>query len=144
MSSVQVFNNVQKTLFFYGRKDQMVFLSKYPIQYPFHVLHFVGIEWERDQLMYQERMFNVGENVNSFDVFDDSPIVLLKEIKNLRIHYYVWDSLVSRYEWKDEINTFGGDELPILVNIEFSYGQKHRQFIFRRFLNEFYKNIPKI
>jgi len=144
MSAVLVFNNINKTLFFYGERDSMVFLSKSPIYYPLHVLHFVGLEWENDQLNYKEKIFNIGENVNSFDVFDESPFVLLKDIKNLEIHYYVWDSLANRFEWKSGINTFDGDELPSRVMFEFSYAQKIHKFIFNRFLYEYNKNIPKI
>jgi hypothetical protein len=112
MSSVQVFYNIKKTYFFLGEKNKMVFLSKRPLYYPLYVLHFVCVEFKNAQLNYKEKIFNSGEKLNSFDIFDEPSIVLLKDIKNFEIQYYVWDSLVNRHEWKREINSFSGDQLP--------------------------------
>ena len=143
MSAVEVFNSRNRTPFFFGDDDEMVFISKHPLVFPYRVPHVVGLRLHIDRLEYLEAFLDVRQNFLSFDILRGEPHVLMRDIRRVDISYLVWDDLLKREEWKRAVNTFEGDGLPSQILLEISTKTGEERMLFRRQIFDTYDEIPE-
>jgi prepilin-type N-terminal cleavage/methylation domain-containing protein len=143
MSAVEIFNNRNRTPLFFGDGDEMVFISKHPLMFPYRVPHLVKVFLHLDRLEYLEAPLDVRQNFISFDVLRGEPQVLLNDIRRLSLSYLVWDPLLKREEWKATVNSFEGDGLPRQVLLEFTRNGRDERMVFVRRIHDSYDEIPE-
>lgn len=143
-SSVTIFNNRNRSNYFLGEKHKVVFLSKNPLISPFHSLFFIDVKFDKNKIYYKEQKFNGEPKVNSFDVLEDeNPYILFDDVDNLEFKYFSRDYVEKRNIWKDNINSFEKDSLPLRVKMSLKYKKKEYEFIFNIIIKDQYEEIPK-
>jgi hypothetical protein len=121
-----------------------VFLSKNPLISPFHSLFFIDVKFDKNKIYYKEQKFNGEPKVNSFDVLEDEKAyVLFDDVDNLEFKYFSRDYVEKKNIWKDNINSFEKDSLPLRVKMNLKYKKKEYEFIFNIVIKDQYEEIPK-
>jgi prepilin-type N-terminal cleavage/methylation domain-containing protein len=137
MSSVIVNNNIKKSYYFLGQKHEITFVSKSPVIFPYYVPHFVNLRINEGKFEYKEKIFlESGIKPVSFDFDDATHEVLLEDIRNGEISYYILDSRDNNYIWVKQVDTFKDDPMPIKVKFTFSIENRDYEMLFNRFINE--------
>jgi len=136
-SSIQVFNNISISSFFWGNREEMIFISRHPLFYPYRIPHYVNVAFHQNRLEYREKIFlQPAKKAVNFDFSDSPRDILLKDVSQYNISYWVEHPDTGKIKWKHNVNTFEGDQIPGKIKISFTFGRKHYQFVFRGFIND--------
>lgn len=144
MSAVTVFNNRENALYFLGGSDGVIFLSREPLIYPYGGLHFIELRYEKGVLMYREKPFREedGKQV-TFEALRDEPFsVLLDDVDVAAFQYYMWDGRRRRFLWRDRVNTYDKDVLPLRVALRVRYGAKDYDLLFEKVIKDKDEQYP--
>jgi hypothetical protein len=145
MSSFTVFNNREEIPFFRGTPYGVVFLSRAPLIFPYGGIHFIELVFDKNKIWYREKMFRVPEEQNfvSFDQLKDQPFYpLLENITTAEFQYYLWDRRSGQFSWKQEVNSFEKDGLPLRVSLRIAYAGKLYELPFDRIIQDKNEKIP--
>ena len=143
VSSFIIFNNRNRTNYFLGKDNEITFLSKNPIIFPYQTNHFIKISFNKGKLLYREKKFRI-ENLNvSFDEFnEEETFTLFENIKKVEFSFFTWHKGLKKYVWKDYLNTFEGDLLPLKIKIILMIKEKEYKFKFNCLLRDKNEKIP--
>jgi prepilin-type N-terminal cleavage/methylation domain-containing protein len=145
ISSCEIFNNREFTVYFRGVGRGMVFLSRAPLISPYGGIHFIELRFEKKKLLYREKTFG-GRGEADFVSFDElegeAVYTLLGNVENLQFRYYVWDKDAGNFSWKREANSFEKDPLPLDVSLRMFYEGKDYDLLFPRVITDKNEEIP--
>ncbi|HLP60211.1 MAG TPA: hypothetical protein VK186_15335, partial [Candidatus Deferrimicrobium sp.] len=144
-SSFTVFNNREEVPFFLGTPHGVIFLTRAPLVFPYGGLHFIELQFEKNNIWYREKPFREPEEQNfvSFDELKDRPFYpLLEKVKAAQFQYYLWDRRSGEFAWKQDVNSFEKDELPLRVSLRIELGGKLYELPFDRVIKDKNEKIP--
>ena len=144
-SSFTVFNNREEIPFFLGTAKGVIFLSRAPLVFPYGGVHFIELQFEKNRLWYREKPFRDPEEKEfvSFDALKDQPFYpLLETVTAAKFQYYLWDRRSGQYAWKQNVNSFEKDELPLRVSLHLDFGGKLYELPFDKVINDKNEKIP--
>ncbi len=144
-SSFKVFNNREQAFYFQGRENEVIFLSRCPLLSPYGGIHFVDLCFRGGKILYREKMFREPEEGNfiSFEELESQRFYpLLEEVDRVRFQYYLYDTGISDFTWREVVNSFEKDPLPLKVSFDILYNGKEYNFIFHKVITDESKEIP--
>lgn len=149
ISSLQVFNNREMAYYFSGTPESAIFLARSPLVAPHGGIFFVQLQYDKKnaQLLYREKpLLSSGQEQGTFISFlelKDEPFYpLMEEVAGLQFEYYLWNSRNRQFEWKEEIDTFEKDPIPLSVSLSIDYGGKIYQMTFDKMIKDKHEEIP--
>lgn len=145
VSSFKVFNNREEAFYFQGRENEMVFLARSPLLSPYGGIHFVDLCFRGGKILYREKMFREPEEGDfiSFEELEDQRFYpLLEEVDRVRFQYYLYDTGIADFTWREVVNSFEKDPLPLKVSFDVVYNGKAYNFIFHKVITDENKEIP--
>ncbi len=145
ISSFQVFNNREQAFYFLGRENGMIFLSRSPLLSPYGGVHFVDLCFRKGEILYREKMFRESEEGDfiSFEELEGRPFYpLLREVEGVRFQYYLYDTGIADFTWREAVNSFEKDPLPLKVSFDIVYEGIEYNFIFPKVIVDESKEIP--
>ena len=78
----------------------------------------------------------------SFEELDSERFyTLMAAVDNLRFQYYLWDEGVGDFVWKEVVNSFEKDPLPVKVSLDFIYEGKDYHFTLHKVIMDESKEI---
>lgn len=144
-SSFKVFNNREQAFYFQGRENEVIFLSRAPLISPHGGIYFVDLRFQEEEILYREKMFRPPEEGDfiSFEELEDQRFYpLLGEVERVRFQYYLYDTGIADFTWKEVVNSFEKDPLPLKVSLDIVYDGKEYHFIFHKVIIDENKEIP--
>ncbi len=143
VSSFFLFNNGIRTNYFLGKDNEITFLSKYPIIFPYRSKHFIKIFFRKGKLLYKEKkiqgkLLNVTfEELNEVETF-----TLIENITKVEFSYFTFNKVLKKYVWKNYLNTFEKDILPQKILIKLYHKEAEYKFTFNCILRDKNEKIP--
>jgi prepilin-type N-terminal cleavage/methylation domain-containing protein len=144
-SSFQVFNNREHSVYFLGTGHEVIFLSRAPLISTYRGLYFIQLRFEKGVILYREKMFQAAETGDfiSFAELENEPFYpLLENVVHARFQYYLPDSGVGDYGWREVVNSFEKDPLPLRVSLDLSVGGNRYDFLFYMVIHDENQDIP--
>jgi prepilin-type N-terminal cleavage/methylation domain-containing protein len=145
ISSFKVFNNRENSVYFLGSGKDILFLSRAPLISPHQGVYFVQLRNEKGAVLYREKMFRTAETGDfiSFAELEGEPFYLLLEnVEQARFQYYLLDSGVGYYTWRETVNSFEKDPLPLKISVELLVEGNRYDFLFNKVIRDENQDIP--
>lgn len=144
-SSYKVFNNREQAFYFQGSENEMIFLSRCALLSPYGGIHFVDLCFREGEILYREKMFREPEEGNfiSFEELEDQRFYpLLEEVDRVRFQYYLYDTGIESFTWREVVNSFEKDPLPLKIACDIVYDGKEYNFTFHKVITDENREIP--
>ncbi|MGD2090732.1 MAG: type II secretion system protein [Candidatus Aminicenantes bacterium] len=145
ISSFKVFNNREQAFYFHGHGNGITFLSRSPLLSPYGGIHFIDLYFREGNLLYREKMFREPEEGDfiSFEELEGQHFYpLLEGVDRVRFQYYLYDEGMADFTWKEVVNSFEKDSLPLKISFDILYNGKAYHFIFHKVITDENKEIP--
>lgn len=144
-SSFKVFNNRDQSVYFQGSGNGVIFLSRAPLISPYGGVHFIEIGWGEQRILYREGIFREPEEGGfiSFEELEQETFhTLLEDVEQAWFRYYLYDNGVGDFVWKEVVNSFEKDPLPLKISLDIVYDRKEYHFMFHKVITDENKEIP--
>lgn len=144
-SSFSVFNNREEVPYFLGTGHNVIFLSRAPLVFPYGDIHVIELKFEKNNIWYREKLFREPDEREfvSFDELKDRPFYsLLKNVTTAEFQYYLWDRRSGQFAWKQDVNSFEKDDMPLRVSLRIDFGGKLYELPFDRIIKDKNEKIP--
>jgi prepilin-type N-terminal cleavage/methylation domain-containing protein len=145
ISSYKVFNNREQAFYFQGSENEMIFLSRSALLSPYGGIHFIDLCFREGKILYREKMLREPEEGNfiSFEELEDQRFYpLLEEVARVRFQYYLYETGIESFTWREVVNSFEKDPLPLKISFDMVYDDKEYNFIFHKVITDDSKEIP--